>query len=111
MLKEKYKDLILEGIEPFNDGFNIFKKINSIVKSYGVNIQNIDYEQFSTNTKYDLIFCVNVFEHLNDWRNFLDKSIELLEEDGQLVILCPNYGFPFESHFLIPIIINKNLTL
>jgi hypothetical protein len=25
-------------------------------------------------------------------------------------VLCPNYGFPYEPHFKIPIIFNKNLT-
>jgi hypothetical protein len=26
------------------------------------------------------------------------------------VVLCPNYGFPYESHFRIPVIFNKRLT-
>ena len=26
------------------------------------------------------------------------------------VILCPNYDFPYEPHFVIPIIINKKIT-
>ena len=37
-------------------------------------------------------------------------ATEWLSKDGKVVILCPNYGFPYESHFHIPIIINKTLT-
>ena len=60
--------------------------------------------------KYDLIYCVNVFEHLNDWRKFLLVATEWLSKDGKIVILCPNYGFPYESHFRIPIFMNKAFT-
>ena len=67
------------------------------------------YEELSPDNKYDLIFCINVFEHLNDWRNFLEKISFLLNENGKLIILCPNYGFPYESHFRIPVIFNKNI--
>ena len=38
------------------------------------------------------------------------KAEKLLTPSGKLIILCPNYGFPFESHFSIPIIFNKKLT-
>ena len=55
------------------------------------------------------IFCVNVFEHVDDWRHFLDWASKNLNENGQFIVLCPNYGIPYESHFKIPIIFNKRL--
>jgi len=45
-----------------------------------------------------------------DWRDFLSFANNSLAENGRLVILCPNYGFPYESHFHLPIIVNKSLT-
>ena len=110
LLSEKNKHLFFQGLEPFNDGFYSLEGINSIVKNYGVSIYNISYEEFKTKSRYDLIFCINVFEHLDDWKYLLDKSYKLLKKNGKLIILCPNYGFPFESHFSIPIIINKSIT-
>ena len=89
---------------------SILEGINSIVKNYGVSIYNISYEEFKTKSRYDLIFCINVFEHLDDWKYLLDKSYKLLKKNGKLIILCPNYVFPFEINFSIPIIINKSLT-
>lgn len=111
ILSDTYKDLNFEGIEPFADGHSSLKQLNRIVKDSGVSIENIGYEDFFPTKKYSLIFCINVFEHLKDWRDFLNKAKGLLEKDGRLIILCPNYGFPYESHFRIPILINKSITL
>ena len=41
---------------------------------------------------------------------YLKKTNEWLNPEGLNIILCPNYSFPYESHFKIPIIINKKLT-
>jgi 2-polyprenyl-3-methyl-5-hydroxy-6-metoxy-1,4-benzoquinol methylase len=110
LLVENFKNLHFEGIEPFNDGFSSLEILNTIIKDTGISIENKSYEEFKTNSKYNLIFCVNVFEHLEDWPNFLIRVKNLLENNGKLIILCPNYGFPYESHFRIPIIFNKKTT-
>jgi len=110
LLSENFKDINFEGIEPFGKGFSSLNYLNSLSKENGVSIKNIGYEELSSDNKYDLIFCINVFEHLNDWRNFLDKISFLLNENGKLIVLCPNYGFPYESHFRIPILLNKKIT-
>ena len=110
LLVENFKNLNFEGIEPFNDGFSSLETFNKIIKNSGISIINKSYEEFETNSKYNLIFCVNVFEHLKDWQYFLEKTRNLLEKNGKLIILCPNYGFPYESHFRIPIIFNKKTT-
>ena len=113
MLTQKFDGLMFEGIEPFGSGFNSLlelKELNMIVKDNNISIKNVSYEKFNARIKYDLIYCVNVFEHLNDWRKFLLLATKWLSKDGKIVILCPNYGFPYESHFNIPVIINKSLT-
>lgn len=110
ILSTNYKHLHFEGLEPFNNGFFSLKKLNNITKKSGAKIHNLSYENYNTYKKYDLIFCINVFEHLKDWRGFIDKCYELLRKDGQLIILCPNYNFPYESHFSIPVVLNKNIT-
>ena len=110
ILSIKYKNLSFEGLEPFNDGFCSLKKLNNVTKKGRVKIHNLNYENFSTSKKYDLIFCINVIEHINGWKHFIDKAYELLKKDGKLIILCPNYNFPYESHFSIPIVMNKDIT-
>ena len=110
LLSENFKDINFEGIEPFGEGFSSLNYLNSLSRENGVSIINIGYEELSSDNKYDLIFCINVFEHLYDWRNFLEKISFLLNENGKLIVLCPNYGFPYESHFRIPVIFNKKIT-
>ena len=110
LLSENFDDINFEGIEPFGEGFSSLTSLNSLSRENGVSIKNIGYEDLSTNYKYDLIFCINVFEHLNNWRNFLKKMSSLLKKNGKLIVLCPNYGFPYESHFRIPILLNKKIT-
>lgn len=96
------------GIEPFGGGFSALKDLNHFIQKSGVNIKNESYQEHKS--KYDFIYCVNVFEHVEDWRHFLNWASESLTESGQFVVLCPNYGFPYESHFRIPIIFNKKIT-
>ena len=110
LLSENFKDISFEGIEPFGEGFSSLTYLNSLSRKNGVSIKNIGYEELSCEYKYDLIFCINVFEHLNDWRNFLEKVSFLLKKNGKLIVLCPNYGFPYESHFRIPVVFNKAIT-
>ncbi len=110
MLSEKYAQCRFEGIEPFGDGFAALTDLNKQVSSLGVEIAIQAYEDFTPAHKYDLIFCVNVFEHLEDWQDFLETSANWLSEEGVCVVLCPNYAFPYESHFKLPIIFNKSLS-
>ena len=105
-----FKRSSFEGIEPFNSGFNKLSKFTKILQKEGVNISNVGFEDFVPSKKYDLIYCVNVFEHVNDWKQFIVTVTDWLNPGSKLIILCPNYGFPYESHFKIPIIYNKKIT-
>ncbi len=110
MLAESFKTLKLEGIEPFGDGFGSSKELNTFFQEHGLRIENVGYEQYRPNNKFDLIYLVNVFEHLPVWRDFLGFVERNLKPGGVCLILCPNYGFPYESHFGLPILVNKRLT-
>ena len=110
MIKEHNESISAEGIEPFGNGFDSFKSLNSHVKKQGVAIHNVAYEDFDSNKTYNLIYSVNVFEHFDEWKNFLGFVENNLSQNGVCIILCPNYGFPYEPHFSIPIIATKKIT-
>ena len=110
MLTQEFDTLSFEGIEPLGSIFKSLSQLNQFAKGSDIRIQNIGYEKFNTSIKYDLIYCVNVFEHVDNWRHFLLTISKWLNKDGKIVILAPNYGFPYESHFGIPIIVNKSFT-
>jgi len=110
-LKIDFPHLDVTGIEPIGPGFDNFDStLKQLMQKYCFKLQETGYEEFTDKGPFDLIFLINVFEHLPDWRDFLEFVSERLKSDGKCVILCPNYGFPYESHFSLPIILNKKLT-
>jgi SAM-dependent methyltransferase len=111
-INQRFPNLMLQGIEPMGDGFAFFNDfINNVqFRKSKISLHQGSYETFPDNGKWDTIFLINVFEHIVDWRDFLSFANNSLAKNGRLIILCPNYGFPYESHFHLPIIFNKSLT-
>lgn len=110
IVKKQFPSLRYVGIEPFGPGFSTFAAMSDrLAKRYDLKIINDTYSNV-TRLQFDLIFCVNVIEHLENWKDFLTWIKNCLKTNGKAVILFPNNGFPIESHFRIPIIINKNIT-
>ena len=109
-LAEEFPNNHFSGLEPFGNGFTNLKKLNLKINKDNIDIQNKGYEEYVSKKKYDFIYCINVFEHVNDWRNFLCWAYKNLNNGGTFMVLCPNYGFPYESHFKFPILINKAIT-
>jgi SAM-dependent methyltransferase len=52
--------------------------------------------------KYDLIVLDNVFEHLPDQRDALQRLSRALRPGGALYILTPNKLWPIEAHYALP---------
>lgn len=105
-------DLAFTGLEPIGPGFAAFAGTLARIKAAhgNVAIHHDGIETFTDTQGFDLIFSVNVFEHVADWRLAIDNAVGLLVPQGQMVILCPNYAIPYEPHFRIPIIGTPALT-
>ena len=109
-LSRIFSEKTFHGLDPHQRGFYNYEKISKRISNNNLLIFNDELETFSSNESYDLIFSFNVFEHLEDQKIYIKKIDNLLKKDGKSVILCPNYDFPYEPHFIIPIIYNKNIT-
>jgi SAM-dependent methyltransferase len=110
-LKIDFPELEVIGVEPIGPGFQHFEDtLRFLIEKYDFKLHKCGYEDLADSRTFDFIFLVNVFEHLDDWRHFLDFVSQSLGENGKCIVLCPNYGFPYESHFKIPIVFNKRLT-
>ena len=107
MLTEEYPQHKFNGIEPFGEGFLNLKELNAVVRKLGVNLSIESYEDHQS--KYDLIYCVNVFEHVKDWRHFLNWASNNLKENGLFLCSVP-IMISHEPHFRIPITFNKGFT-
>lgn len=107
-LANKYPKINFEGIEPHKAGHDRF--IKTLEKYNKVRIYKDEIGDFKPRKKYDLIFSVNVLEHIENWKEYIEKSSQLLNKGSLNIILCPNHEFPYESHYIIPIIFNKEIT-
>jgi SAM-dependent methyltransferase len=100
--------LHFEGLEPIGSGFEQFdgtlSRIKDATKNLTIHRAGIEDHGLGDVGRFDLIFSVNVFEHLPDWRRGLDRMMALLADGGRCVILCPNYAVPYEPHFSIPLL-------
>ncbi len=109
--------LSVTSLEPSSQGFEGMKRLQEYVSTHpgyrGLkNIKKIEkkFENFQTDDKFDYIFCFNVLEHVEKPKDFIDQAVNLLSEGGVFRLICPNYNFPYEGHFNVPILINKSFT-
>ena len=106
-----FPDIHFYGIEPAGPGFAAFKSfIAQTISKTDFRLHEGGYETFETDGKFDLVYSINVFEHLPDWKHFLEFVKRILTRRGRCVVLCSNYGFPYESHFGIPLLFSPRVT-
>lgn len=109
VLAQRRPDLTLVGLEPIGSGFSSFEQtLNRVAAAYPeiliLRTPIEEYERADGQPPFDLVFSLNVFEHLQDWRRAVDQVSRLLAPEGQMLVLCPNYLVPYEPHFAIPIL-------
>lgn len=113
-LSQLRPDVQFVGLEPIGPGFAKFKPVlERILSVYKLIIRHEPIEAFEVRTedeKFDLVFSVNVFEHVSDWGQAVRRTVDLLKKKGRAVILCPNYTVPYEPHFAIPILLGPSVT-
>jgi len=90
-------DISFLGLEPTGEGFNYTQAFHQLANSLpNAALQSCGYEDLDDKDGYDLIYLINVFEHLPDWQDFMHRLQNLLRPNGKCLILCPNYSFPYE---------------
>lgn len=58
----------------------------------------------SIHGEYDLIYSINVLEHIPKLEDALKGMAGVLAANGKMVNTCPNYTVPYEPHFGIPLV-------
>ena len=109
-LKKTYPNLNFTGIEPLGDDFITLESFHNNLINISENLSITSFENYESDERYDFIFLINVFEHLDNWEDFFQFINKYLKDNGSCLILCPNYAFPYETHFNIPILFNKEIT-
>ena len=108
-------DIRFIGLEPIGPGFQAFAHILETIKTaYStISILHTPVEEMvidHAEDRFDLVFSVNVFEHLDNWRVAIDRIDHLLTPTGKHIVLCPNYVVPYEPHFGIPLLPTPTIT-
>ncbi|MBF0195448.1 MAG: methyltransferase domain-containing protein [Magnetococcales bacterium] len=106
-----HKNINFQAIEPMGPGFYMFDSL--IQKAQKDNLFKLypsGYETFESEIKFDLIYLINSFEHLPDFQHCIHFLKDNLAANGRCIILCPNYSFPYEPHFQLPVIISSKIT-
>ncbi len=111
-----WKGFHVHALEPIGEGFFLFHSLQTIVLGYykkngiQLNLIESDIEGFSDADRFDYIFSINVFEHINNVEKGLVNAYRGLRAGGSLRVYCPNYFFPYEPHFNIPTLFSKRFT-
>jgi 2-polyprenyl-3-methyl-5-hydroxy-6-metoxy-1,4-benzoquinol methylase len=97
------------ALEPGGLGFEQNRQASvAFAKACDVTVSHISESaetfDFSKVEKFKLIVSNNVLEHIPDLNCALTNLNNALASDGMMVHSCPNYAFPLEPHFGIPLL-------
>jgi 2-polyprenyl-3-methyl-5-hydroxy-6-metoxy-1,4-benzoquinol methylase len=103
------------SLEPESSGFgrmSIFRKI--ILDAWTGETEPEFKECFlhglSEEKTFDFIYCINVLEHVPNPEALIQEIYGRLRPGGTAWFVLPNYAFPYEQHFEIPIVLSKSIT-
>jgi SAM-dependent methyltransferase len=99
------------GVEPGASGFGFMPALSAIVArciAAEKPFQPLDLlaSQLdrAAHGRFDLIYSVNVVEHIVDLDASMAAMARVLAPGGCMVHMCPNYTVPYEPHLAIPLL-------
>lgn len=97
------------ALEPGGTGFEDYiGTSSSFAQMCNVQLSHLDTgaetAAFSEIPLFDLIISNNVLEHIDQIDKALINLKSALKKDGIMIHSCPNYAFPYEPHFGIPLV-------
>ena len=97
-------------IEPGRGGFDQNAQIGFLLRDR-LNIRDLAYHSLGAEElrredhgSFDVIFSVNVLEHIPDLQSAVDAMCRVLKPGGLMRHTCPNYFIPYEPHFGVPLV-------
>lgn len=96
-------------VEPSEAGFSVFRKFGlSLIDALTGNherfvdacVERLNWPE----NRFDLVVSHNVLEHVADPVQGLREMYRVVRPGGTLLHSCPNYLFPYEPHYKVPVI-------
>jgi 2-polyprenyl-3-methyl-5-hydroxy-6-metoxy-1,4-benzoquinol methylase len=95
-------------LEPVGVGFQFIGEARSALAQYthpsshlDIGVEDLDS---ALHGRFDLVFSLNVLEHLADWQLALERCASVLSDGGRMMHSHPNYALPYEPHFGVPLV-------
>lgn len=104
------------ALEPVGSGFSDFRALQTLVREHAsrqgvaLRVLEVPVEDLQESNQYDFAFSINVMEHLKDVERAVTNVTRALRSGASYAFTCPNYRFPYEPHFGLPIVGSKRLT-
>lgn len=76
-------------VDEYEKNLKHFRKTDYPFTSF----HSLPFEDFETEKKYDIVFCMNAINHVSDLKKSFDKLIGLLKSNGLLVITIDAHNF------------------
>ncbi|MBF0176501.1 MAG: class I SAM-dependent methyltransferase [Magnetococcales bacterium] len=97
------------ALEPNAGFFDLFAKIAMEVRRFAGGKReplNVTAEQLDPEThgRFDVVFSFNVLEHIDHLEQACAAMVACLAPGGRMMHVCPNYVFPYEPHFGVPLL-------
>lgn len=108
VLQQRGFDIV--ALEPGANGFSDSGLIGAALRAY---VEDSKFEIIEEEASrldpavhgvFDLIFSVNVLEHIPDLEANIAGMERVLAPTGVMVHTCPNYHIPYEPHYAIPLV-------
>lgn len=104
------------ALEPVSSGFDHFHRLQQAVLEFAGQHGALPVllaspaEALALERRFAFAYSLNVMEHVADPGVVMARVMASLIPGAHYRFVCPNYAFPFEPHFRIPIVINKSIT-
>ena len=100
------------AFEPESSGFSRMHEISKLIIPDSERQAKViaDFFDSKRDGPFDLIYSINVLEHVENHSVFLSGIYQMLSPGGTAYLIFPNYSFPYEPHLHIPILLNKTVT-
>ncbi len=95
------------ALEPGRIGFDTnLSVLNALWRRYGFSLDRVldtRAEDLSPDVhgRYDILFSMSVFEHIENLGAALTAVTSVMKDDGLQIHFTPNYSVPYEPHFMI----------
>jgi SAM-dependent methyltransferase len=98
------------AVEPADDAFEAFRPLQDAMiaaarrEGAAPTVVASAIEDARIRSGFDVVFSINALEHVADPWRALDVMYGALRPGGTLLVHCPNYDVPFDSHFGIVLV-------